>query len=80
VCGGNFLTGHDDRNIHFLVGALSMDGIVAETEDMSNLNQECGFLIFVGGGHNVLVGKWHTACLIIGFGQNCPKTALLSWI
>jgi hypothetical protein len=55
--GGNFLTCPHERNTHFLVGPLGMDGIVMESEDLSNLIQESGSLTFAGRGLSILLKK-----------------------
>ena len=41
------------------IGALGMDGIEMEMEDLSNLIEELMLLIFAGDGHNILLGNCH---------------------
>jgi hypothetical protein len=41
-------------------GSLGTDGIVVETEKLSNLIEEFGLSwTFAEAGHNILLQKWH---------------------
>ena len=68
----------DKLNNPIDVRALSVNSIVEDAEDLTDFVQEFRPLTFVGDRHSILIHNRHALRLIMGKGQNCPKTRLLS--
>jgi hypothetical protein len=54
------------------VGALSVDRIVVNTEELTHLIQQFGPLTSGGGGHSIFLQSRQAFELIIGMGRNSP--------